>query len=149
MKDGCRKKRGGSHSRKVLRSPPWWGDVRNHNNSQENFQVKTMIFQTERSHRCLQTGGAAPTSQLQGRRSRREGPLTSSSPSCTCHREGRPEAGKGHGDPGEGSGALSEAGGLTHSPTQQLTPEKTKTGTAGETGSLHRLGSEPYSVMKT
>jgi len=102
MKDGCRKKQGGSHSRKVLRSPPWWRDVRNHDNSQENFQVKTMIFQTERSHRCLQTGGAAPTSQLQGRRSRREGPLTSSSPSCTCPPGGQARGRQGSRGPRRG-----------------------------------------------
>lgn len=34
--------------------------------------------------RVSQTGGAAPTSRLHGRRSRREAPLTSSSPPCTC-----------------------------------------------------------------
>ena len=76
-----------------------------------------MIFQTECSHGCLQTGGGHD-----GR-----GPWLPAALPASAHREGRPEAGKGHRDPGEGSGALSEAGGLTHTPTQQLTAEKTKT----------------------
>lgn len=64
----------------------------------------------------------APREAVDGR-----GPWLPAALHASAHREGRPEAGKGHRDPGEGSGALSEAGGLTHTPTQQLTAEKTKT----------------------
>ena len=57
----------------------------------------------------------APREAVDGR-----GPWLPAALHASAHREGRPEAGKGHRDPGEGSGALSEAGGLTHTALENL-----------------------------